>query len=297
MTQLLGAHMSTAGGVHKALQRAVPLGCTTIQIFSKNNMQWFAKPLGKDEVARFDLLRKQTRIGPVFSHAGYLINLGATNPGVYEKSLRALVDELQRAEALGLPFVVLHPGSHMGRGEEAGLKQIASALDQVFAERRERACPAPVRIALEITAGQGNCLGNRFAHLARIYDLVAHPDRLAVCLDTCHLFAAGYDIRTQRGYARTMSELDRVIGTKQVVAIHVNDSKTPLGSRVDRHTHIGKGQLGLAAFRFVMNDPRFKRVPKVLETPKEPEIDGVSKMDRVNLAVLRKLVRKIRDAD
>ncbi|MSR65210.1 MAG: deoxyribonuclease IV [Verrucomicrobiae bacterium] len=287
MPPLLGAHMSAAGGVGKAIERAVAAGCTTLQIFSKNNMQWDSKPLDAAEVARFHLLRKQTKIEPIFAHGGYLINLGAINPVFYEKSKHALVDELHRAETLKLPFVVLHPGSHMGQGEEAGMQRIATALNDVFAETpRNR-----VRVALEVTAGQGNCLGNRFEHIARIYKLVKNRKRLAVCLDTCHLFAAGYDMRSPRGYEQTMTELDRILGIKQVVAIHVNDSKTPLGSRVDRHTHIGKGCLGLAPFRFVMNDARFKNVPKVLETPKGEECDGVGEMDRKNLAVLRKLVR------
>jgi deoxyribonuclease-4 len=291
MTPLLGAHLSIAGGVAKAIERAAALRCTTLQIFSKNNMQWASKPLGEVEVARFHQLRGETRIEPIFAHSGYLINLGAINPGFYEKSVRALADELQRASMLGLPFVVLHPGSHMGRGEEAGLRQIAAALDEAFSLQTPSPKSQAPRVALEVTAGQGNCLGNRFEHIARIYERVKRPERLAVCLDTCHLFAAGYDIRTRRGYNQTMRELDRVIGLKQVVAIHVNDSKTPLGSRVDRHTHIGKGHLGLAPFRFVMNDPRFRHVPKVLETPKGAEVNGVGTMDKKNLAVLRKMVR------
>src|SRR5436190_2835334 len=175
---LLGAHMSIAGGVDKAIERAVAAGCTTLQIFSKNNMQWETRPLGAEEVERFHLLRKQAKIEPIFAHSGYLINLGAVNPGFYEKSLRALVDELKRAEILNLPFVVLHPGSHMGQGEEVGMHRIAAALNDVFAETpRNR-----VRIALEVTAGQGNCLGNRFEHLARIYEFVRNRRRLAVCL-------------------------------------------------------------------------------------------------------------------
>lgn len=308
MTPLLGAHMSVAGGVDKAIDRAAALRCTTLQIFSKNNMQWFTRPLGREEIARFHLRRRETGIEPIFSHTGYLINLGATDRQVYEKSLRALADELQRAESLGLPFVVLHPGSHLGRGEEAGLRRIASALNQVFSNLEKPKVGAatlplarlaseggmrrpvrPVRVALEVTAGQGTNLGYRFEHLARIYELVSNPRRLAVCLDTCHLLAAGYDIRTASGYEKTMRKLDRIIGLKQVVAIHVNDAKTPLGSHVDRHTHIGKGYVGLEAFRLLMTDPRFRTVPKVLETPKEDEVNGVSKWDRKNLAVLRKL--------
>jgi deoxyribonuclease-4 len=230
------------------------------------------------------------KVAPIFSHAGYLINLGATDAKFYEQSIRAMADELHRAQALGLPFVVIHPGSHMGRGEDAGLKQIALALDQALAVPAAGIAHSVLpRVALEVTAGQGNCLGHRFEHLARIYERVGKPERLAVCLDTAHLFAAGYDIRTRKGYDQTMKELDRILGIKQVVAIHVNDSKTPLGSRVDRHAHIGKGHLGLDTFRFVMTDPRFRTIPKVLETPKEDEADGVSKMDKRNLAVLRKL--------
>lgn len=294
---LLGAHMSIAGGVDKAIERALAVGCTTLQIFSKNNMQWFTRPLLKEEIARFDRFRKASRLKPIFSHAGYLINLGATDKAVLEKSLRAMADELERAKALGLAFVVIHPGSHMGTGEEAGLKRIARSLDRVFGLRAsgfriQRSGIGSPRVALEVTAGQGTNLGYRFEHLARIYELVRRPDRLAVCLDTCHLLAAGYEIRNENGYRQTMKKLDRIIGLKQVVAIHVNDSKTPLGSRVDRHEHIGKGHVGLEAFRLIMNDRRFQRVPKVLETPKGPEVNGVSKWDKRNLAVLRRLVGK-----
>lgn len=295
MIPLIGAHLSIAGGVDKALERGVALGCTTVQIFSKNNMQWFTRALGDEEIQRFHQRRQQTSIAPVFSHSGYLINLGATNPRFYEQSIRALADELYRAQLLGLPFVVLHPGSHMGRGEEAGIQQIASALDQVLTHAAPRSqaprSEIPPRVALEVTAGQGHCLGCRFEHIARIYESVANPERLALCLDTCHLFAAGYDIRTRKGYEQTISELDRIIGIKQVVAIHMNDSKCPLGSRVDRHAHIGKGHLGLDPFRFILTDPRFAKVPKVLETPKENEANGISKMDKRNLAILKRLTR------
>jgi len=293
MTPLLGAHLSIAGGVDKAIERARALRCTTLQIFTANNMQWACRPLATDEIERFLQVRREAGIEPIFSHAGYLINLGAIKPSFYQQSIRALADELGRAAALRLPFVVLHPGSHMGRGEEAGMKQIASALNAVFTNHESRTTShAPPRIALEVTAGQGNSLGHRFEHLARIYELVKRPERLAICLDTCHLFAAGYDIRAKQGYEQTMRELDRVLGIEQVVAIHVNDSKMPLGSRLDRHAHIGKGHLGVELFRFLMNDPRFRNVPKVLETPKGAEVRGVGRMDRVNLATLRRLVRR-----
>lgn len=283
--------MSIAGGVDRAIDRARAARCTTLQIFVKNNMQWFAKPLPPAEIANFERRRAEAGIDPIFSHAGYLINLGATHAGTFGKSLRSLADELRRAEALRLSCVVMHPGSHLGRGEEAGMRQIARAIDQVFAEVgwHRRANGKRPRLALEVTAGQGSNLGYRFEHLARIVELVRQPDRLAVCLDTCHLFAAGYDIRNAKGYAATMRELDRRIGIDRVLAIHLNDSKTPLGSRVDRHDHIGKGHIGSGAFRLVLNDPRFRRVPKVLETPKGPEINGVGEFDKLNLARLRRL--------
>jgi deoxyribonuclease-4 len=282
----LGAHMSIAGGVDKALERGRRTGCDAIQIFTRGNMQWQSRPLRGEEIAAFKQLRSKTGIGPVFAHDCYLINLGATNPVTLRRSIEAMVDELQRADALGLPFVVAHPGAHMGAGEDAGLRRIADSLKEVFRQTRG----SPVKIALETTAGQGSNLGYRFEHLAELISR-ANPERLAVCVDTCHLLAAGYDIRTPKTFAAVAKDFARVIGWKFLVAVHLNDSKTPLGSRVDRHEHIGKGHVGKEAFRLVLNHPHFSRVPGVLETPKG-DFENESPLDKANLRLLRSLLKR-----
>lgn len=278
---LLGAHMSTSGGFGKALDRACELGITAMQIFVKNNMQWFAPPLAEKEAGAFHGHPRRGELASVFAHSGYLINLAATNPDFHEKSLRSLREELVRADQLGLPFLVLHPGAHMGAGEEAGLEKISASLDAVF-----RALPEnKTRVALEITAGQGTCLGHTFEQLAHIFANVEAPGRLCVCLDTAHLFAAGYDISTTAGARKTFAHFDKTIGRERLAALHLNDSKTALGSRVDRHDHIGKGRIGTDVFRFIMSEPRFRKIPKVLETPKGKEM----REDVENLAALRAL--------
>lgn len=276
--------MSIAGGADKALERGLGTGCETIQIFTRGNMQWHSRPLTAEEIAAFKKRRAETGIGPVFAHDSYLINLGATNATTLRMSLDGMVDEVQRADALGLPFVVVHPGAHMGAGEDAGLRKIADSLKEVFRQTKG----SPVKIALETTAGQGTNLGYRFEHLADIISR-AGPERLAVCVDTCHLLAAGYDIRTPKTFAAVAKEFGRVIGWEFLVALHLNDSKTPLGSRVDRHEQIGKGHVGKEAFRLVLNHPRFSRVPGVLETPKG-DFEDVSPLDKANLRLLRSLV-------
>jgi deoxyribonuclease IV len=261
---LLGAHMSIGGGVHTAIERGCSIKCTAIQMFVKNNMQWFARPLSREEIRNFLEHRQRGELLSIFAHANYLINLAATNPQFHANSVRSLSEELIRADQLELPFLVMHPGAHLGAGEEAGLEKIVASINRVF-----RTMPKmKTRIALETTAGQGSCLGHRFEHIAYIIHNVREPERLCVCVDTAHLFAAGYDIESDAGTKRTFHEFDRVIGPDCLVAIHVNDSKTPRGSRVDRHQHIGKGRIGLDAFRFIMRDRRFQKVPKVLETPK-----------------------------
>src|ERR1700737_2646669 len=261
---LLGAHMSIGGGVHTAIERGRSIKCTAIQMFVKNNMQWFARPLEREEIRAFLEHRQRGELLSIFAHANYLINLAATNPQFHANSIRALSEELTRADQLELPFLVLHPGAHLGAGEEAGLEKIVASINRVF-----RKIPKiKTRIALETTAGQGSCLGQRFEELAYIIDNVHEPERLRVCLDTAHIFAAGYDIGSEAGIKKTFREFDRVIGFDRLAAVHVNDSKTARGSRVDRHQHIGKGQIGLDAFRFIMRDRRFKKIPKVLETPK-----------------------------
>jgi deoxyribonuclease-4 len=280
---LLGAHMSIRGGASMAIERARSIGCTAMQVFVKNNMQWFARPLTAEEIRAFLNHVQRGELLSVFGHANYLINLAATNPQFHVNSIRALAEELIRADQLELPFLVLHPGAHLGAGEEAGLKKIADSVDEVF-----RKIPkVKTKIALEITAGQGSCIGHRFEHLAHIIANVREPERLRVCLDTAHLFAAGYEIGSESGVKKTFHEFDRVIGPDRLVAIHVNDSKTGRGSRVDRHEHIGKGRIGLGAFRFIMQSPQFRKIPKVLETPKGNDLAE----DVINLKTLRRLAQ------
>ncbi len=261
---LLGAHMSIRGGVSMAIERARAIQCTAMQIFVKNNMQWFARPLTREEIRSFLNHVQRGELLSVFGHANYLINLATTNPQFHANSIRALAEELIRADQLELPFLVMHPGAHLGAGEETGLEKIVGSIDDVF-----RKIPkVKTKIALEVTAGQGSCLGHRFEHLAYIIQNVRKPERLCVCVDTAHLFAAGYDINSERSMQKTFHEFDSLIGRERLVAIHVNDSKTGRGSRVDRHEHIGKGRIALDAFRFIMRNPRFRKIPKVLETPK-----------------------------
>src|SRR5262245_21403469 len=280
---LIGAHMSIRGGVSMAIERARSIRCTATQTFVKNNMQWFARPLTRDEIRAFLNHIQRGELLSMFGHANYLINLAATNPQFHTNSIRALAEELVRADQLELPFLVLHPGAHLGAGEEAGLKKIVDSIDEVF-----RHVPkVKTKIAVEITAGQGSCIGHRFEHLAYVIANVREPNRICVCIDTAHLFAAGYDIGSESGVRKTFREFDRVIGRDRLVAIHVNDSKTGRGSRVDRHEHIGKGQIGLDAFRFIMRSARFSKIPKVLETPKGEDLAE----DVINLKTLRQLAQ------
>ena len=279
---LLGAHMSIGGGVHMAIQRACSVGCTTMQIFVKNNMQWLARPLTRREIGAFLNHSQRHELLSIFAHANYLINLAATNPQFHANSLRSLSEELIRADQLKLPFLVLHPGAHLGAGEEAGLEKIIESIDHVFS----RIPKIKTRIALETTAGQGSCLGSKFEHLAYIISRLREPERLCVCLDTAHIFAAGYDIGSESAVRKTFREFDRVIWRDRLVAIHVNDSKSTRGSRVDRHEHIGRGKIGLEAFRIIMRDHRFRKIPKVLETPKGKDL----REDVENLKTLRGLI-------
>jgi deoxyribonuclease-4 len=283
---LLGAHMSIAGGPVKALERGRSIGCTAIQIFVKNNLQWFASPLPDAEVARFR--QYPDRPSTVFGHTGYLINLGTNRAEFLEKSLRSLSEELARADQLQLPFLVLHPGAHLGQGETAGLARVARNLNSVFRTLPGGHC----KIALEITAGQGSSLGYTFEHLAEIISRCLFPERLCVCLDTAHLFAAGYDLSTAKGFWQVMKQFDWIIGRDRLAAWHLNDSKSALNSRSDRHEHIGKGKIGLEPFREIMTAPEFRAIPKVLETPKQSDL----KEDVKNLAVLRGLAENATNA-
>ena len=281
-TDLLGAHVSAQGGLVTAWHRGVTIGANSLAIFSRNSNQWAAKPLSPDDIASFREARAASKIGPVIAHASYLINLAAPQDELWQKSIAAMVIELERAALLGLDGVVLHPGAHVGEGIDKGIDRIARALDEVHA--RTPGCRVP--ILLETSAGQGSSLGCTFAELGRMLSLVSDSGRLGVCFDTCHVFAAGYDIRTTEGWSATVDEMLAIIPLERIGAFHLNDSKRELGSRVDRHEHIGKGHIGTDAFGFLLSDSRFDGIPKVLETPKPTEFDA----DIENLATLRSLI-------
>ena len=284
MSPILGAHNSIAGGYYKAVEEAVACGCDCVQLFTKNNNQWRAKPITDDEASRFRRALAEGGISHPISHNSYLINLAAPGDELWKKSIDAFVVELQRAEALGIPYVIAHPGAYTTSSEAAGLARIVSALDEVLRQTRGLL----VGVLLETTAGQGTCLGWKFEQLAEILTRAAAPERLGVCVDTCHVFAAGYPLSTEQEYKDTMKQLDQTVGLMQVRAFHLNDSKKPLGSRVDRHEHIGAGCLGLAPFRNLLNDQRFRNIPMYLETPKGEQRG--KKWDEINLAALRSLV-------
>jgi deoxyribonuclease-4 len=278
---LLGAHMPTAGGLATAFIRAQRVGCECMQIFTKSSRQWAAKPLTEAEATEFKEKQKESGVEVTFAHDSYLLNLGAPDDALRRKSISAFIAELERCEMLGLPFLVVHPGAHVGSGEDQGIKAIADSLSQAH-----KACARfEVKIALENTAGQGTVVGYSFEQLARIFDATHESDRLRLCFDTEHAFAAGYDLARAQGYADTFAELDQRLGLERVVAFHLNDSRKPLNSRVDRHEHIGKGAIGLEAFARLVNDPRFAGLPMCIETPKGPDL----KEDVENLATLRAL--------
>ena len=276
---LIGAHISTKGGLHTIFDRAAAIGASAAALFAKNSNQWKGKELTDDDCAVF--AQKRT-IRPLFTHASYLINLATTNAEFHGKSIAAMIDELDRAERLGIDAVVLHPGAHMGAGHEAASDQVARSLDQIHTALPNH----KVVTLLETAAGQGTCIGSTFEELGRIRALVDDRKRVGICFDTCHVFASGYEIRTRRGYERTIEELDRHVGLPNVGLFHLNDSKKPLGSRVDRHQHIGEGEIGLEGFRLLLNDPRFRGIPKLLETPKTTETQS----DRTNITRLRALL-------
>ncbi len=280
---LLGAHMSIAGGVHTAVERGESIGCTAIQMFVKNNNQWKGKPLPDAEIAEFKTLLAQSHIGPVVVHDTYLINLCAKDKKILRKSRTALKDELDRCEILGVPYLNFHPGAHVGQGEKDGMKIVAESLDIVH----EQTKGYRVLSVVETTAGQGTAIGHRFEQIRNIIDAVEDKSRLAVCVDTCHVFAAGYDIGSEAGYEQTFREFDDIIGLEKLAAFHINDSKRELGSHVDRHEHIGKGKIGIEGFRLLMNDERFRTIPKVLETDKGPEMTE----DVENMNLLKSLLK------
>lgn len=288
----LGAHLSISGGLPRAVDRAEASGCQALQIFTKSAGQWRARELPPEEVALFRRRVRQTKLRCVVAHNSYLINLAAAEPGLRQQSIDSLGEELDRAELLGLDGLVMHPGSYTSGTEQGGLQLIADGLAVVLASR-----PAgTARILLEHTAGQGTNLGHRFEHLATIIDLLGGTPRVGVCLDTCHLLAAGYNICSAEGYRDTFTQFGQIVGFSRLKAFHLNDSKKPCGSRVDRHEHIGKGCIGLAPFRRLLNDPRFATLPMLLETPKEDtpqtrKLSDVDPLDRMNLDVLRGLLQ------
>ena len=282
---ILGAHMSIAGGYFKAVEAAHDCQCDCVQLFTKNNNQWRVKPITQNDAELFQRRLKELKIRHPVSHSSYLINVASPDHALWKKSVDSLVVELQRAELLGIPYVVLHPGAYISGSESSGLRCVSRALNTVHRQTRDLAAEC----LLETTAGQGSNLGWRFEHLAAILEGVHAPERLGVCFDTCHVFAAGYPLGTEKEYKTTMRNFNRSVGVKWIKAFHLNDSKRERGSRVDRHEHIGRGKMGLEPFRHLLNDRRFRRTPMYLETPK-----GTGKrkeLDAINLETLRSLIR------
>ncbi len=303
---LLGAHLSVAGGFHKAIEAADALGMEAVQIFTHSPTQWVvaagsarsgssqkaetaawhAKPLDPDAVAAFHEARRHSKVRCAIAHNSYLINVASADPRLRRRSIEALVVEVERAEALALSALVMHPGTASSDDDKDGIARIAEALDEVW-----QRCPRHrVKILLETTAGQGASIGHRFEHLAEILSRVREPERLGVCFDTCHVFAAGYPLAPVKAYRETLRQFDETIGVKRIAAFHLNDSAKPLGSRVDRHAHIGRGHLGLEPFRLLLNDPRFRKHPMLLETPKGTE--NGKDLDEINLRTLRGLLQQ-----
>ncbi len=277
---ILGAHLSIAGGLHKALELAVRYGCNALQIFTKNSNTWKERILEDGEISRFRELKEKLGLFEIASHTSYLINIASPDRNLRERSMNALTQELIRSSLLGLPYVVLHPGAHRGSGEKQGILRIAEAINRVF----DRTEALDVILLLETTAGQGTQIGYRFEQLADIAQKVENKQRLGFCLDTCHVFAAGYDLRTPGAYEKTVKEFVSTLGLQRLRLIHLNDSKKPLGSKVDRHEHIGEGQIGSEGFSCIMKDPRLSNIPKIIETPK---FKNKVEQDPVNLKVLR----------
>jgi deoxyribonuclease-4 len=277
---LFGAHMSVAGGLHTGFERGIQSGCDAIQIFTKSNRQWGAKPITVEDEAKFKQAAAESGL-PVASHATYLINLASPKDEIWDKSVAAYIDEMNRCRQLGIPYLVLHPGAHTGSSFEAGFKRVAEAINREIESGDDSAM-----LLLEITAGTGTTLGFDFSHFRDIFALVHQPERVGVCFDTCHAIGAGYDLTTREGYEQTFQEFDEKIGLDKLRYFHLNDSHNPVGSRRDRHTHIGLGCCTLEAFRFLANDPRFANHPMILETPKDEDMA----QDKVNMRILRALI-------
>ncbi|MBU1007920.1 deoxyribonuclease IV [Candidatus Dependentiae bacterium] len=259
---LIGAHISIAGGFCKAIERAQALGATTMQIFTKSSRSWFEKPISDDEVKAFKKALKQSKLKKIMAHSSYLINIASTNPETEKNSATALKHELKRCEQLGIPYLVMHPGSHLGAGEQEGIKKICKNLDKILAQ-----ASGTTKILLETMAGQGTNLGHTFEQIKSIIANCAHKKLLGVCLDTCHIFAAGYDIRTEEAYKKTIKQFAQIIGIRKLQALHLNDSKTGLDSHKDRHESLGEGHIPRTTFKYIMQDKRFAKIPKILETP------------------------------
>lgn len=286
-SQKFGAHLSVAGGLHLAFDEALEVGCDCLQIFVKNQRQWKANPLSDEQVRLYKAAQERSGVSPVIAHASYLINLASPEDANRTKSRDALTDELERCEALGVSGLVVHPGAHMGSGMESGIIAIAKSLDEVHHATSGFRC----RVLLETTAGQGSTVGHQVEQLGGILDRTKSPDRLGVCVDTCHVFAAGYDIRKASEYERLLDELTRFVGIERIECIHTNDSKGDCGSHLDRHEHITKGKIGKQGFEILLNDARLAAVPRILETPKGTDGRGVN-LDKVNLNRMKKLTRR-----
>ncbi len=282
---LIGSHLSIAGGLHRALETAHDYQFDCVAMFVRNQVRWKAPPLRDEAVEKFRSTRQQLAIGPVVAHASYLINL-AGREEVRRKSITAMIEDVSRCARLGVDFLVFHPGSHEQTAE--GIRLIADALNRIAADARLD--DESTKILLETTAGQGNCIGHRFEQLAEILSQVDAPEQFGVCLDTCHIFAAGYDIRTPQTYAETMADFDRTVGLDRLLAIHLNDSRREFASRVDRHAHIGEGFIGREGLANIVRDPRLQAIPMILETPKGLDDQGRD-CDKVNVATLRSLAR------
>ena len=283
--------MSIEGGIDRAIERALALEATALQVFVGSNRAWRSRELGEAEVARFRAESARGGFGAAkMAHSSYLINLAAPDPALWRRSIVAFTEELRRCERLEIPFLVVHPGAHCGAGLEAGLDRAARALDEALGPSGGASRFRGVRVLLELTAGQGTSLGHRFEHMAALFERARSVERLGVCFDTCHVLAAGYDFRDARSYRATLAEIERFVGLDRLLGFHLNDSVHPLGSRRDRHAHIGRGEVGLEGFRRILRDRRFRSIPMVLETPKGRD----SRLDRRNLAVLRGLVRAAR---
>jgi len=282
----LGAHMSVSGGLARCFERIISVQGTSLQIFSRNQRQWQAPNLSDKEIELFRAARSEWGVeNPIAVHNSYLINLAAINPEIETKSIAAQIDEIERAAALEIPYLVLHPGNHLGEGVEAGIAKVAANLDKCIESAKDS---EKVKILLETTAGQGTCIGSRFEEIAAIINRSKYSGQIGVCFDTCHVLAAGYDIAAPKGYGETFDEFDKTIGLDKLFFFHINDSKKGVGSKLDRHEHIGKGEVGLKGFSLLLNDPRFASHPMVLETPKSEDLHE----DKENLKTLRGLLKK-----